>query len=340
MATQNTSAATLQHNKELALIFSRMADCYRYLGKEERFRAIAYDTASKTLNNMQEPVDALADDVKKLDELKGVGESIAAKIVEYLATGRIRTYEKLKKQVPFHLLELMDIEGFGPATVHLLHEQLGIASKEELVQAIEQGRLAGIKGMGEKKIANMRRVLKLDAGKKRMPLQEAESISKTVLNALKEIPHVQQAIVAGSLRRKKETIGDIDILLTAESRQWKKIINRFVQLPIVEKVLAAGSTRASVLLKGNHVQVDIRIVHENEFGAALLYFTGSKEHNILLRTLAKKRGWKINEYGLFEEKTGRRLAGETEQEIYQLLGLRYIPPEKRTGKEEIQQAQL
>lgn len=335
MAVAKIKAPSLRHNKELAVLFSRMADCYRYLGQDERFRAIAYDTASKTLNNMQEPVDALADDVKKLDELKGVGESIAAKIVEYLETGRVKTFEQLKKKVPFHLLELMDIEGFGPATVHLLHDKLGIESREELVRALEEGKLAGIRGIGEKKIENMRRVLKLEAAKSRLPLAEAEKIGRRILAEVQQIPGVHQAVLAGSLRRKKETIGDIDILVTAEGRQWKKIVTRFTRLPQVQKVLAAGSTRASVQLAPRGVQVDIRIVHEDEFGAALMYFTGSKEHNILIRTLARRKGWKINEYGLFEEATGRRLAGRTEEEIYSRLGVSFIPPEKRLGKDEI-----
>lgn len=330
---------SVSHNKELAVIFRQMADCYRYIGPEERFRAIAYETASKTLSNMEEPVDTLAPDIKKLDELKGVGESIAEKIVEYLQTGQIKTFEKIKKQVPFPLLELMDIGGIGPSTLRTLHDKLGIKTKEELTQALETGKLEKIKGFAAKKIENLKRVLKLDAGKQRMPLKVAEKIGNQILSEIKKIPGVQQSVLAGSLRRKKETVGDIDIVITAEHRQWKRIIQRITQLPQVKKVLAAGQTKASIILK-NKVQVDIRIVHEHEFGAALFYFTGSKEHNIQLRTMAKQKGWKVNEYGVFDEKTGKRLAGRTEEEIYALFGLNYIPPEKRIGKDELSKVRI
>ncbi|MBI5858585.1 MAG: hypothetical protein HZB42_13175 [Sphingobacteriales bacterium] len=331
--------ASLNHNKELAVIFHQMADCYRYLGADERFRALAYETASRTLSNMQEPVDTLAPDIKKLDELKGVGESIAEKIIEYLQTGKINTFEKLKKQVPFSLLELMNIESIGPATIRLLHDKLGISTKEELVAALAAGRLKNVKGFAHKKIENLKKVLKLESTKKRIPLERADRIGNGILGEIKKIPEVQQSVLAGSLRRRKETIGDIDIVITAEHKHWKKIIHVITHLPQVKKILAAGQTKASIILK-NDVQVDIRIVHEHEFGAALFYLTGSKEHNIQLRTIAKQRGWKINEYGVFDVKTGKRLAGKTEEDIYSLFGLKYIPPEKRLGKDELQKARI
>ena len=345
MKTTTLPAATLQHNKELAAIFRQMSDCYKYLGPDERFRAIAYDTASKTLSNMQEPVDVYGHDIKKLDELKGVGESIAHKIIEYLDTGRIKTYEQLKKKVPQELLELMDIEGIGPATIRILHDQLGISNKESLVKALEQGRLESIKGFAAKKIDNLKKVLKVEAVKQRMPLQEAEKIGDMVLQAVLVMRGVKRAVLAGSLCRKKETVGDIDILLTAERRHWKSIINRFVKLPFVTKVMASGETKASVQIAPNNVQiapnnvqVDIRLVHDEEYGAALLYFTGSKEHNIQLRIMAGQHGWKLNEYGVFDNATGKRIAGETEEGIYALFGLPCIPPEQRLGKHELDNA--
>lgn len=331
---------TANHNKELALLFSRMADCYKYLGPEQRFRATAYETASQTLSNMQEPVDTLAPDIKKLDELKGVGESIAEKIVEYLETGKIKTFEKLKKKVPFALLELMDIQSIGPATLRTLHDKLSITSKEELIQALEAGKLEHIKGFAGKKIEILKKALKLDAGKQRMPLTTAEKPGTEILNEIKKIPGVQHAMLAGSLRRKKETVGDIDIIITAAAGYWKSILRKITQLSQVDKILVAGKTKASLILKKNNIQVDVRIVHEDELGAALLYFTGSKEHNIRLRTIGKQKGWKINEYGLFDEKTGKRLAAETEEGIYNLLGFRYIPPEKRIGKDELDNAKI
>lgn len=325
-------------NMELARIFSQMADCYRYLGPDERFRANAYAGAAQTLRNMQEPVEALATDIQQLEDLKNIGKSIAEKIIEFLATGQIQTFEKLKKKVPFSLLELMDIEGFGPATLRLLHDKLGITTKEELLKAIEKGKLEKIKGFASRKIEKLKQALKLDNSKKRLPLKEAQQIADYFLQAVKGISGVFNATIAGSIRRKKDTIGDIDIVITADERKWKKIITAITQLPQVEKVIVAGKTRASVILKAKQVQADIRIVHEDEYGAALFYFTGSKEHNIQLRNLAKQRGWKVNEYGVFDNKTGKKLAGKTEEEIYDLFNIRFIPPEKRVGGNELRQA--
>lgn len=325
---------TLAHNKELATLFRHMSDCYQYLGGGERFRANAYAVAAQTLENLQEPVDLMADDLKRLDELKGVGESIAEKIHEYIHTGKILAFERLKKKVPYALLELMEIEGIGPATLRTLHEQLQVNNRDELIAAIQQGRLDHVKGFAARKKENLFRVLKLDVVKQRMPLAVARKIGHSILADLEKIPGIREAHLAGSLRRKKTTVGDIDILLTAERKNWKKIINRIIRIPRVERVLAAGETKASLLYGDPHTQVDIRLVREEELGAALLYFTGSKEHNIQLRTLARQKGWKVNEYGVFDLKTGKRLAGKTEAEIYKLFNFGYIPPEKRVGKNE------
>ena len=338
LTAMNKDSKKTHSNKELARLFSQMADCYRYLGPDERFRANAYAGAAQTLRNMQEPVETLADDVQQLEDLKSIGKSIAEKIIEYLATGQIQTFEKLKKKVPFALLELMDIEGFGPATLRLLHDELGITTKEELVTAIEKGKLEKIKGFASRKIEKMKQALKLESSKKRLPLKEAQHIADNLLQSVKSIDGVLKATIAGSIRRKKDTIGDIDIVITADERKWKKIITAITQLPQAKKVIAAGKTRASLVLKTKQVQADIRVVHEDEYGAALFYFTGSKDHNIQLRSLAKQRGWKVNEYGVFDNKTGKKLAGKTEEEIYDLFGIRFIPPEKRIGGNEINQA--
>ena len=323
----------------LATVFHRMADCYRY-GGQDRFRAIAYENVAKILRNMKEDIAVYATDVKTLDAIGGIGESIAKKIIEFQQTGKIRTFEKLKKQVPYKLLELMDIKGFGPATLRVLHEELGIRDREELIKALESDRLKGLKGFGAKKIESMKRALKLFKETKRMPLASARRIGKEILGAIKEFPGVQKAELAGSLRRLKETIGDIDIIILAEPRNRKRIVEKFVQLPQVRKVLAKGTTKASVILRQGEVQVDIRLVHDYEYGSAMLYFTGSKEHNIKLRIRARNLGYKINEYGLFEIATGKRYAGSTEEEMYAMLKLKYIPPEKRLDKGEIEAAVL
>ncbi len=329
---------SLPNNAALSSIFFHMADCYRYLGNEERFRAIAYDKAGKVLTNMKEDIATYARDVKTLDEIGGIGESIAEKIIEYLHTGKIKKFEQLKKQVPYELLELMGITGFGPATLKVLHEKLHISNREDLIHALEKDKLKGLKGFGEKKIENMKRALKLFKESKRMPLKEAERTGNEILGEIVKIPGVEKAALAGSLRRKKETVGDIDIVVLAEPKYRKKIVNRILALPQIEKVLAKGMTKLSVVLKKGEVQVDIRLVHDYEYGAAMLYFTGSKEHNIKLRTIAKQRGYKINEYGIFDAATNKRLAGETEEEMYRFLHLKYIPPEQRLDKGEIEKA--
>jgi len=338
MPRHKPAYSIIQNNATLAALFHQMAGCYRYLGNEERFRAIAYENVSKILSNMNEDIAGYATDVKRLDDIGGIGESIAEKIIEYLETGKIKTFEKLKKQVPFELLELLDITGFGPATLKVLHHDLHINNKEDLAGALEKGKLEGLKGFGVKKIDNLKRALKLVSEKKRMPLKEAERTGNEMLKEIKKIPGVQKAELAGSLRRKKETIGDIDIVILAENKNRRKIVNRIIGLPQVQEVLAKGNTKISLLLKQDQVQVDIRLVHDHEYGAAMLYFTGSREHNIRLRTMAKERGFKINEYGIFEAASGKRMAGSTEEEMYHFLNLKYIPPEQRLNKGEIEKA--
>lgn len=338
MAALISKDPALRQNAELATIFRKMAACYGYLGKEERFRALAYENAANVLANMKEPVDAFGDDIKALDKLKGIGDSIAHKIVEYEHSGKIATFEKLKKKVPQDLMELMDVEGIGPATIRKLHDELHVNTRKELAAAIEKGKLNKIKGFAAKKTGKLKELLKPDKEKKRIPLKEALIIANEMLKEIKKIPFVEKAEIAGSIRRKKETIGDIDIIMVAAKRNHRRIVDRFTRLGQVEKVMAAGNTKASVLVHNGHIQVDIRVVEAPEYGAALFYFTGSKEHNIKLRLQAKQKGWKLNEYGVFENKTGKRLAGETEQSIYSLFGYRYIPPEKRQGEDELEKA--
>lgn len=327
-----------QNNIALASIFHRMADCYRYLGSEERFRAIAYENVAKILHNMKEDIADYATDVKTLDEIGGIGESIAEKIIEYLHTGHVKMLEQLKKKVPFELLELMDVNGLGPSTLRTLYRELHIGDRQELIDAIEAGKLIGLKGFGEKKIENIKRALKIIKPGNRILLKDAERIGSGILSEIRKMTGVQKAELAGSLRRRKETVGDIDIVVVADPKYRKRIVNRFVSLPQIEEVLAKGTTKASIVLKQDNVQVDIRLVHDYEYGAAMLYFTGSKEHNIKLRILARERGYKINEYGIFDAATGKRLAGQTEEKMYHFLHLEYIPPELRLDKGEIEKA--
>ena len=340
MVTAQPHTSVIPNNIALAAIFHQMANCYRYLGNPERFRAIAYEHIAKVLHNMQEDIARYATDIPTLDAIGGIGESIAQKIIEYLHTGKIATFEQLKKKVPYELLELMDITGFGPATIRSLHQQLNIRKRGDLVNALKKDQLRAVQGFGEKKIELLQRALKLYKQPTGMDLKEAEKLGETIRSLIKAIPGVEKAVIAGSIRRKKSIIGDIDIIIQAGIAYRKKIVNQFITIPQVERVLAKGSTKASVLLKKSGVQVDIRLVHHYEFGAALLYFTGSKEHNIKLRSIAKNSGYKINEYGLFDGITQKRLASATEAEIYSFLHLPFIPPQLRTDTGEIERALL
>lgn len=331
--------ANKNRNEKLADIFHQMAGCYRYLGPEQQFRAAAYENASRTLQGLKNDISTYATDVKSLSRLSNIGSSIAAKIIEYLGTGKIMVFEKVRRKVPENLLELMNISGLGPATVKLLHEQFNINNHEDLISAIESGKLKGTKGFGEKKIENLMRSLKLfKAGQNRMLLSVALEIGTELLKMIRKINGIVMADLAGSLRRKKETIGDIDIVICAQKQDWRRVINRIKKIEQVGRILVSGDTKLSFLLTQGHIQVDIRLVQVEEHGAALMYFTGSRAHTLKLRSLAKEKGWKLNEYGLFDVKTGKKLAGKTEQEIYERLGMQYISPELREGKDEIELA--
>ncbi|WP_212004909.1 DNA polymerase/3'-5' exonuclease PolX [Chitinophaga sp. HK235] len=330
-----TTENTIKQNATVARLLHHMASGYKYLGTKERFRAIAYEIAARTVNNLQADISAYAEDKKALDQLNGIGSSIAEKIIEYLKTGKVKKYEELKEQIPEELLDMMDITGFGPALVKVLHEQLDINTRAELLKAIDEGRLEGIKGFGDKKIENIKRGLHLfEEAQSRLLLWDAVLAGNKILQAIRQFPEVRKAELAGSVRRGRETVGDIDIIVMATLKDQKKLADKTQKLPGIVRVLAGGDTKVSLLLQ-NQTQVDVRIVTENAYGAALLYFTGSKEHNVRLRTIARERGWKLNEYGLFDLKTDKYLAGKTEEEMYRYMGLQFIPPELREDKGEI-----
>ena len=336
MNAEKEKIISLNHNIELGNIFEEMSSCYKYLGNEERFRAIAYSNAAKTLFNLTEPVDLLNHNIKKLDELKGVGESIAEKIIEYLDTGKIATHEQLKKSVPIDLFDLMKLDGVGPATIRNLHSELNVNTKEELRNKLMADLSIKIKAASKNSLETIRRELDIPSDeKKRIAYSIALKIGEDLLKEINKIKEVHLVCLAGSLRRKKETIGDIDIIVTADEINHKRIINDFLKIKMIDKVLMSGNKKASVLLKNEKIQADLRIVKDNEYGAALLYFTGSKEHNILLRSIAKRKGMKINEYGVYDNSNNKRIAGETESSIYKILDLEYVQPEFRLGKNEL-----
>jgi len=326
-------------NKELAKIFREMAMIYEFIGKDEdKFRALTYQRVANLLED-------LPDDVRnylisgKLEEIRGIGSHTIEKIKEYIQTGKISKYEELKKLVPPDFLQLMEIPGFGPKTLKRIYEELGITTKEELIKALKDGRIASLKGFGEKKVKNMLKGLELyEASQKRLILWEALEIGRSLVEKLKNLKEIKNIELAGSLRRKKETIGDIDILVSANQQDREKIINYFVNLEDVKEILAKGDTKASVLIKQKERQVDLRVINPDEWGSALQYFTGSKEHNVHMRDIAKSKGLKVSEYGVFIASTGEKIAGETEEGVYEAIGMQWIPPELREDRGEIELA--
>jgi DNA polymerase (family 10) len=321
-------------NAEVAQLLNEIADLLELKG-DDPYRIAAYREAARQIENLTEDIVEVWR-AGRLDEIPRVGPSIAAKIAEYLETGRLRYLEELRQQVAPGLVELMQVPGVGPRRARLFYEKLGITSIRQLEEAARQHQLCKLPGVREKTEENIRRELeRLQARTRRLPLGVALPVAERVIALLKDHPAVRRIDAAGSLRRMRETIGDIDILVASD--RPLEVIEAFTHLPIVREVLAKGPAKASVLIEGNF-QVDLRVIDPASYGAALQYFTGSKEHNIALRELAIRRGWKLNEYGLFDEATGRRLAGETEEEIYRMLGLVWIPPELRENRGEIEAA--
>ena len=322
-------------NQELAVRFTRIADALELKG-ETGFRVLAYRKAARTLTDLGADIESL-DAEGKLEEIPGIGAGIAKKIHEYLSTGRMQKYDEAVSSLPPGLFEMLGIQGVGPKTVKQLYDKLGVKTPAELKHAIESGRFAELPGMGEKKGANiLHGIRNEELTGERMLLDEAFELAEAVMDHMKRCRRVRRLAYGGSLRRGKETIGDIDILATGTAAD--EIIDHFTAYPRVQEVLAAGGTKASVRLesRGKTRQVDLRVLTEPEYGAALQYFTGSKDHNVALRALAQKQGLKLSEYGLFRDE--KRVAGRNEQEVYAALGLPYIEPELRENRGELEAA--
>ncbi len=323
---------TRDANETIADMFDTIADVLELQG-DIPYRIRAYRNAARTIRDLPRPIAEVAAE-GKLEELPGIGKDLAAKIVEYLTTGRMTKYEEVISQVPPGLIELLHIPGLGPKRVRLLHEQLGINDLEDLRQALNSGRIETLPGMGKKTVENIRRGLSMyEASKERMPLGRALPIAEEIARQIDELPGTARVIIAGSARRMKETVGDIDILTIADNGE--ATIQAFVHFPQVKEILAAGDTKGSVVLH-NGLQVDLRVVPPESYGAALHYFTGSKAHNIKIRTIAREQGLKINEYGIFRGE--ERIAGEEEDDVFDVLGMQWIPPEMREDRGEIEAA--
>ncbi len=323
-------------NKELARIFEKIADILEFLG-DNIYRVNSYRRASTLISELPEDIEELYRS-GKLSRLPGIGSSTLLKIEEFLRTGTVKKYEDLRKRVPEDLLELMDVSGIGPKTLKTAYEKLGVRTKDDFIRVLKDGSLAKLPGFGPKKVEKILKGIELwESVQERIPLIEAYPMAQDVLEYMRGEESIREISVAGSLRRMKETIGDIDILVSAERKDWPKIHEHFVKYPEVDKILAKGETKSSVVLK-NGRQVDLRTVEPISWGAALQYFTGSKQHNVRVRDIAKEKGLKVNEYGVFKADTEERLGGEREEEVYELVGMEWIPPEIRENWGEIELA--
>ncbi len=325
----------MRRNTEVAKILYQIADLLEI--QDIQWKPAAYRKAAQSVESASEDISILTKE-KRLHELPGIGEHIATKIQELVETGKLQYLKKLKKEVPIDVEKLSKIEGLGPKTLKRLWKQLKIKNFEDLKKAAETGKLAEVEGIGEKKqqqiLERMQRIR--TQGPERMLLGMATPIAEEIVKILKAIKGVQQVDIAGSYRRGKETIGDIDILVAATDPT--RVMDIFISMASVQEVLAQGATKSSVRME-NGFQIDIRVVQNNQYGSALQYFTGSKEHSIALRTIAAKKGLTLSEYGLFTIKGKKLVASKTEEEVYNKLGLQYIPAEMRENRGEIALAQ-
>ena len=313
-------------NAEIVAMFDQTADLLEIKG-ENQFRVRAYHRAARTIEGLPQSVRNLLSAEKDLTELPGIGKDLAGKIADIVKTGHFKLLEQLKKILPGQLGDMAALPGLGPKRVKLLYDKLKVRTLDDLRRAIKTGRLHELRGFGptiEKKLAG---ALEKPMAIKRFKLAVAEAEAEALVGFLRDGGRV---VVAGSYRRRRDTVGDLDILVT--TKQGPAVGAKLTRYENVAEVLAHGPTRTTVVLRSG-LQVDVRAVPEQSYGAALLYFTGSKAHNIALRSLANERNWKLNEYGLFSGK--RRIAGATEEEVYKKLGLTYIPPELREDRGEI-----
>jgi len=300
------------------------------------FKPRAYEKVAYTIAALEEPVTEIykRGGIKALREIPGVGEAIAEKIEEIIQTGRLRYHEELRKETPVDVRGLTAVEGVGPKMVKLLYEKLGVKNVSDLEQVARAGKIRQLPRCGEKLEQKILRGVEfLKTGGGRYPLGVVLPMVLEIEGRLGDLPEIEQVVVAGSIRRRRETVGDADIL--AISRKPEKVMDFFVSMPEVMHVHGKGPTKTMVKLK-NGMDMDLRVVERESFGAALCYFTGSKDHNVVLRRIAQDRDLKLNEYGLF--RGSKRIAGKTEEEIYKALGLSFVPPEMRENQGEIEAA--
>jgi DNA polymerase (family 10) len=320
-------------NFEIAKVLYEIAELLEM--KQVQFKPRAYRRAAQNIENLSEDIE---DIYKKgnLENIPGIGESIASKIKELIETNHLEYLDELRKEFPSGSLELVKIEGIGPKIAVQLSKELGIKSVNDLESAARAGKIKNIRGFGPKKEENILHAIELfKSSQERFLLGDIMPIANDIQQYMKKLKFISKIDIAGSIRRKKETIGDIDILVV--TNQPKNTIEHFIKYPKIREILSQGEIRSTIVINQG-IQVDIRVMETESYGAGLLYFTGSKEHNIKLRDFAKKKNWKLNEYGLFDEKNNSLLAGNTELELYKKLGMSYIEPEMRENRGEIELA--
>jgi len=333
-------------NVEIARILKEHAALLEIQG-ESPFRIRAYHQAARTLESLSQPVARLLEEQTDLTVLPGIGDRMAAHIQEIVKTGTLTVFEQTQKEVPRSLMELLELETLGPKKIKELHEQLGITSVAELREALEAGAVEKLGGFGLKTVERLRSAITDTTGRAhRLKLVDADQLVEPLLAHLREAPGIGQVEVAGSLRRRQETIGDIDILVSCNKP--RPVMEHFLSYPQVQRAERAGTTRGTVILRSG-LHVDLRIVPKRSYGAALHYFIGSKAHNIAVRTLGIERGLLINEYGVFQvakerkangrKAADKRIGGATEADVFHAVGMDWVPPELREDRGEIQAAQ-
>lgn len=341
-------------NAKIAKIFYQMAEYF--MMQDVAFKPQAYERAGRLIEALDQDLEEIYEQggVKALMEVEGIGRGLAEKVAEFVETGRVKEYEKLKKECPVDLGALSAIEGLGPKMIKALYDELGVKTLKDLERAAKKHLVQELPRFGEKVQQNILRGIEFSQkGQGRFLLGRVLSFARQIEERLKSLKFVSEAVAAGSVRRRKETVGDIDILVTCHERAKRvELVDYFCAMPEVEKVLAQGETKSLVRLDLGF-DADVRVVPKESFGAALQYFTGSKDHNVALRKIAIEKGYKLNEYGLFKTKNqkpkiknkneklknGIIVAGKTEEEVYQALGLEYIEPELRENMGEIEAAQ-
>jgi DNA polymerase (family 10) len=320
-------------NSDIARIFDELGDLLELDGANS-FRVRAYRNASRTLEELSEPVAEMARDRAKLQELEGIGKDLAEKIVVIVETGSLPQLEQLREKIPVGVLQMMKISGVGPKKAAALFKELNIRNLEELRVAAEGDQISGLKGFGKKtQQAILEGLEHVESAGLRVLLPEAKAQADAIVDALSALESIVNVSAAGSVRRRRETVADLDVL--AACAEPGPPMDLLAAHPLVEKVLSRGDTKMRVRLR-SRMELDLRVVPENSYGAALQYFTGSKEHNIIVRRRAQERGLKVNEYGVFRGED--QIAGRTEDDVYAAIDLPWFPPELREGRSEFERA--